>query len=124
MDPSALPRRVVVAAFAALAVLAVLWETVLAPLRPGGSLLVLKAVPLVLALPALARGRVRAFQWWSMGVLAYLAEGVVRGMTDVGTMSRTLGWIECALAAIAWTAILATVRAARRSATAAGAAAR
>lgn len=119
MDPTALPRRVVVASFAALAVIAVLWETLLAPLRPGGSLLVLKAVPLVLALPALARGRIRAYQWWSMGVLAYLAEGVVRGMTDADATSRALGWIECLLAVVAWTAILATVRAARRSATAA-----
>lgn len=114
MDPTALPRRVVVASFAALLALAVLWEMLLAPQRPGGSLLVLKAVPLALALPGLVRGRIRTFQWWSMGVLVYLAEGVVRGMTDADPISRALGWLECALAVIAWTAILATVRAARR----------
>lgn len=122
MDPTALPRRVVVASFAALVVLAVLWETVLAPLRPGGSLLALKAVPLALALPGLARGRVRVFQWWSMGVLVYVAEGVVRGMTDADPTSRLLGWIECGLATLAWFAILATVRAARQQAQGASAA--
>lgn len=106
-------RRLVVAGVAALAVLAVAWETWLAPLRPGGSLLVLKALPLLAALPSLARGRVRAFQWWSMAILLYLCEGVVRGMSDPTATSRALGWIEAALAAATFAAILLHVRGVR-----------
>jgi uncharacterized membrane protein len=117
MDPTALPRRIVVAAVAALVVLALAWELWLAPLKPGGSLMALKALPLMAVLPALVSGRVRAFQWWSMLILFYLCEGIVRGMSDPDVTSRLLGWIETALAVIAWVSILATVKAARTAAT-------
>ncbi|HYF59714.1 MAG TPA: DUF2069 domain-containing protein [Burkholderiaceae bacterium] len=109
-------RRLSVVLVAALAVLAIAWELWLAPARPGGSLLALKALPLVVALPALARGRVRAFQWWSMLILLYVCEGVVRGMSDADPVSRTLGWVEAALAVGAYGAILAAVRATRAGA--------
>jgi uncharacterized membrane protein len=112
-DPTDRTRRLVVAGFAALAALSVAWEMWLAPQRPGGSLLVLKAVPLIAALPALARGRVRTFQWWSMAILLYLCEGLVRGMSDTTATSRALGWIEAALAAATYAAILLHVRAVR-----------
>jgi uncharacterized membrane protein len=118
MDPTDRTRRLVVAGVASLAVLAVAWELWLAPQRPGGSLLALKALPLLAALPSLARGRVRAFQWWSMAILLYLCEGVVRGMSDATATSRTLGWIEAALAAATYAAILMHVRAARAAASA------
>lgn len=120
MDPTDRTRRLVVAGVASLAALAVAWELWLAPQRPGGSLLALKALPLIAALPSLARGRVRAFQWWSMAILLYLCEGVVRGMSDATATSRTLGWIEAALAAATYAAILMHVRAARTAATAGG----
>src|SRR5690606_32999962 len=45
--------------------LGIAWEPVLAPLRPGGSLLAFKVLPLVLALPAFMRGRIRRYQLWS-----------------------------------------------------------
>ena len=76
------------------------------------SLLALKVVPLVIALPWLWQGRVRAYQAWSMGILLYLCEGVVRDMSDPGA-GRALGWIETALACLAFGAILAYVRARR-----------
>jgi uncharacterized membrane protein len=113
MPPTDRTRRLVVSGVAALAVLAVAWEMWLAPQRPGGSLLVLKALPLLAALPALARGRVRTFQWWSMAILLYLCEGVVRGMSDLTATSRALGWIEAALATVTYAAILMHVRAVR-----------
>lgn len=84
---------------AALIVLALAWERWLAPLRPGGSALVLKALPLVCALPGVWRRKLYTLQWAAMLVLLYLAEGIVRGMTDRGLSSR-LGWIEVALAAL------------------------
>ncbi len=107
-------RRLVVAAFVALVVLGLAWELWLAPLRPGGSALSLKVLPLALALPALARGRVRAYQWWSMLVLVYLAEGLVRATSDHGP-GVALAAVETVLAAVAFIGILLYVRAARRA---------
>jgi uncharacterized membrane protein len=106
-------RRLTVLLAGALVVLGVAWEMWLAPARPGGSLLVLKVLPLAAAMPALVRGRVRAYQWWSMLILFYVCAGVVRGMSDADALSRTLGWIEAALATGAYAAILLHVRAAR-----------
>jgi uncharacterized membrane protein len=82
---------------AALTLLCIAWEWRLAPLRPGGSLLVLKAVPLAIALPGVLRRRLYTLQWASMLVLLYFAEGIVRGMTDPAP-ANLLGWVEVALA--------------------------
>lgn len=111
------PGRFVVACFVALIVLGIAWETWLAPLRPGAWLLALKVVPLVLALPGLLAARVRVYQWWSMWILGYLAEGVVRAASD-GGLSAALAGVETALAAAAFTAILLYVRQLRRAAAA------
>ena len=72
------------------------WELWLAPLRPGGSWLVLKSVPLLGAMFGVLHGRRYTYQWSSMLILAYLAEGVVRIMSDTG-VSRLLAAIELAL---------------------------
>lgn len=80
----------------ALIVLCIAWEMVLAPLRPGGSWLVLKAVPLLLPLRGILKRDVYTLQWASMLILLYFAEGIVRGTTDTG-MSSILGWVEVAL---------------------------
>lgn len=83
----------------ALIVLALAWERWLAPLRPGGSALVLKALPLACALPGVWRRKLYTLQWASMLVLLYVAEGIVRGMTD-GGLSARLGWAEVATATL------------------------
>lgn len=120
VPPNARPGFALAAAalLAALIALSVAWEVWLAPLRPGGSALMLKAVPLALALPGVWRRSVYTLQWASMLILVYLAEGIVRGMTDRG-LSATLGWLETALAAAFFAAALAYVapfkRAAKRS---------
>ncbi|WP_233862926.1 DUF2069 domain-containing protein [Paraburkholderia adhaesiva] len=113
-------RRAALGAFvtlAALALFCVAWEWRLAPLRPGGSALVLKALPLIIALPGVLRRRIYTLQWASMLVLLYLAEGIVRGMTDPMPGNR-LGWVEVALAIGFFACALAYVapfkRAARR----------
>jgi uncharacterized membrane protein len=72
------------AALIALVLLAAAWELVLAPLRPGGSWLVLKALPLLAPLRGVLHARRYTFQWSSLLIWAYLAEGVVRAMTDRG----------------------------------------
>lgn len=107
-------RRLVVACFVALVALGIAWETWLAPLHPGAWKLALKTVPLAMALPALARGHVRAWQWWSMLILGYFAEGLVRATSDRGH-SAALAALEAALAAIAFTGILLYLRRARAS---------
>ncbi len=108
-----------VVALLALIVLSVAWEWWLAPLRPGGSLLVLKAVPLLLALPGVWRHRLYTLQWASMLILLYFTEGIVRGWSDRGLSAR-LGWLETALAVVFFVCTLAYVapfkRAAKRAA--------
>jgi len=71
-------RCVATASWLALIVLTVLWEWWLAPLRPGGSWLVLKGVPLLLPLRGVLGGDVKAMQWALLLVLPYVAEGSVR----------------------------------------------
>lgn len=83
----------------ALIALCIAWETVLAPLRPGGSWLVLKVLPLLLPLRGVLKRDIYTLQWSSMLILLYLAEGVVRGLTD-RDMSAILGWIEVALVCV------------------------
>lgn len=108
-------RAITLAAFAALAGLSMAWEFWLAPLRPGGSLLALKAVPLALAIPALRAGRLRAYQAWSMAILIYLCEGLVRATSDAPP-SAWLAALETVLALVAFGAILAYTRARRLAA--------
>ncbi|MDO9188279.1 MAG: DUF2069 domain-containing protein, partial [Sulfurimicrobium sp.] len=53
----------------ALILLSLAWEGWLAPVRPGGTLLVIKALPLLLPLFGILRGKVYTFQWASMLIL-------------------------------------------------------
>lgn len=106
-------RRVVIGAVVALILLGLAWEMWLAPQRPGGTLLALKVLPLLAALPAFIQGRVKAYQWWSMLILVYLCEGVVRAMSDATALARGLGAIEVLLSAAAFGAIVAYIRAAQ-----------
>lgn len=79
--------------------LCVAWELVLAPLRPGGSWLVLKVVPLLFPLRGVIKRDIYTMQWSSMLILLYFTEGVVRAASDQG-LSATLGWVEVALTSI------------------------
>ena len=75
------------------------WETVLAPLKPGGSLLMLKAVLLLAPLFGILRGKRYTYQWASMFILLYFTEGVVRAWSDTG-LSAQLAGIEIMLAVL------------------------
>ncbi|WP_019141420.1 DUF2069 domain-containing protein [Noviherbaspirillum massiliense] len=83
----------------ALIALCVAWELVLAPLRPGGSWLVLKAVPLLVPLHGVLKRNLYTMQWASMMILLYFAEGIVRATSDKG-LSATLGWVEVGLTSV------------------------
>ena len=80
----------------ALILLSLGWEIWFAPLRPGGTLLVLKAVPLLLPLFGILKGRRYTYQWACMFILLYFTEGVVRGWADKG-LSQKLAWLEILL---------------------------
>ncbi|ASU39866.1 hypothetical protein hmeg3_17300 [Herbaspirillum sp. meg3] len=84
----------------ALIVLCVAWELVLAPLRPGGSWMVLKVIPLLFPLRGVLKRDVYTMQWSSMLILLYFTEGIVRATSDRVAMSVTLGWVEVALSCI------------------------
>jgi uncharacterized membrane protein len=75
------------------------WETILAPLKPGGSLLMLKSVPLLLPLFGILKGRRYTYQWASMFILLYFTEGVVRAWSDSG-LSAKLALLEVLLSLI------------------------
>ena len=90
------------------------WELWLAPLRPGGSWLALKALPLLLPLLGILRGRRYTYQWASMLILAYVAEGVVRAASDSGT-AAALALIEVLLALAFFVSAIVYARLTRES---------
>ena len=105
-------RGVAAAALLALIVLCVAWEIWLAPLKPGGTLLALKALPLALPLGGILKGKRYTYQWSSMLILAYVAEGVTRGWSEVGP-SRHLALAEIVLSLGYFAAAVAGARLAR-----------
>ncbi len=72
------------------------WELWLAPLKPGGSMLVLKTLPLLIPLFGILRGKRYTYQWTSIFIWLYFTEGVVRAWSDVG-ISQKLAQIELVL---------------------------
>jgi uncharacterized membrane protein len=107
----------------ALVLFCLLWELLLAPLRPGGSWLALKALPLALLAPAALRGTRRALQWLSLLLPFYIAEGVVRGFTESGRHAL-VAWVAAAIAGATFVALLAWVRSAHPRSSGADASAR
>jgi uncharacterized membrane protein len=89
------------AAFIDLFILCVAWEWFISPLRPGGSWLILKALPLLFAIPGIWKGNVYTMQWASMLILLYITEGLVRiletgvnfWMALLETLFATIGFV-------------------------------
>ena len=102
-------RLIASAALATLIALCLAWELWLAPLRPGGSLLALKALPLVLPLSGIFKGRRYTYQWSSMLVLAYFAEGVTRAWSEKG-LSQDLALMEAGLSVLFFAAAVSYAR--------------
>ena len=84
----------------ALIALCLAWELWLAPLRPGGSWLALKVVPLLFPLRGVFKRDIYTMQWSAMLILLYIAEGVVRATSDRASMSITLSWLEVGLSSV------------------------
>ena len=73
-------------------VFGVLWEVLINPLRPSGSLLWLKIIPLVLTLPGLFKAKILTFQCLSLLVWLYICEALVRIYSDE--------WIEIVMSSL------------------------
>ena len=77
-----LTRVLAVASLLGLIVLGLAWELWLAPIRPGGSWLALKVLPLCIPLAGLLKNRMYTYRWVSLLVWVYFTEGVVRAWSD------------------------------------------
>lgn len=97
------------AALVALTLLEVLWEAVLAPL-PGARWLAVKALPLAILVPGVARGARKPRQWLALLVPFYFAEALVRALTESGRHAMVAA-LAATLAAITFFALLAWFRA-------------
>lgn len=84
-------------ALLALIALCLATELWLAPLRPGGSWLVLKVLPLLVALPGLLAPRRYTYQWLSLLVWLYVAWGSASAASSPG-LAAVLGAAEAVLA--------------------------
>jgi uncharacterized membrane protein len=75
-------RAVAAVALVAMVVLGLAWELVLAP--TGARTWALKVVPLALGLAGVLRFRMRTHRWLALLVWLYVAEGLVRAVTERG----------------------------------------
>lgn len=88
------------------------WEGWLAPLKPGGSWLILKGAFLLIPLFGILRGRRYTYKWLSLFIQFYLMEGLLRATSDIG-LSMWLAIAETALAVTLFVSIILFVRATR-----------
>ncbi len=89
-------RWLAVTCLVGLVVLGLGWELAWAPVKPGGSLIALKVVPLCFALAGLLKNRMYTYRWLSLLVWIYFTEGVVRAYSDKPP-GNWLGLVEVAL---------------------------
>ena len=103
------------ASLIALIFLCVAWELWMAPMRLGGSALVLKALPLLLPLFGVLRGKRYTYQWSSMLILAYFTEGVVRAWSEHGS-NQVMAVAEIAISLVFFVAAVSYARISTRQA--------
>ena len=85
------------------------WELFLAPIRPGGSYLALKVLPLCIPLAGFLKNRMYTYRWVSLMVWLYFAEGITRAYSDKAP-SNYLAMIEVVLCVILFVACALHVR--------------
>jgi uncharacterized membrane protein len=102
-------RWLAVGSVGGLIVLGLAWEMWLAPIRPGGSLLALKVLPLFLPLAGLLKNRMYTYRWMSLLVWLYFTEGVVRAWSD-RPPGNCLAMIEIVLCLVLFAACALHVR--------------
>ena len=102
-------RWLAVGSLTGLIILGLAWEMWLAPIRPGGSLLALKVLPLCLPLAGLLKRKLYTYRWVSLMVWLYFTEGAVRAWSDKPP-GNILALIEVALCLSLFTACALHVR--------------
>jgi uncharacterized membrane protein len=112
-----LSRWLAVGSLLGLIVLGLAWELWLSPLRPGGSWLALKVLPLCLPLAGLLKNRMYTYRWVSLVVWLYFIEGVVRAWGDRAP-GNYLAFAEVLLCLSLFAACLLHIRTRQRSAAA------
>ena len=85
--------------------LCVVWELFVAPIRPGGSWLVLKVLPLLLIVPGIFKQRVRTYQATSLLVWLYFAEGATRASSDPALASQLMAGLEVLLTVLLFASV-------------------
>jgi len=105
----ALTRVLAVGSLLGLIILGLAWELFLAPIRPGGSWLALKVLPLCLPLAGLLKNRMYTYRWVSLLVWLYFTEGAVRAYSDTPP-GNYLAMIEVFLCLTLFTACALHVR--------------
>lgn len=100
------------ASLIALIFLCLFWEGWLAPLRPGGSWLILKGTFLLIPLFGILRGKRYTYKWLSLFIQFYLLEGALRATSDSG-MTQWLAVGETVLASIIFVTTVLYIRATR-----------
>ncbi len=88
----------------------VAWEMWVAPLHPAGSILALKALPLLIPLRGVLKRDIYTLQWSSMVILLYFTEGVVRAWSDTLALSRYMALGEVALVCVYFVCALLYLR--------------
>jgi uncharacterized membrane protein len=104
-----LTRLLAVASVLALIALCLAWELWLAPLRPGGSWIALKALPLAFPLAGLLKLRLYTYRWTSLLVWLYMLEGLTRAASDPAP-SRWLALAEVILSLLLFAACVAHIQ--------------
>ncbi len=117
-----LSRWLAVSSLITLIILGLAWELWLSPLRPGGSWLALKVLPLCIPIGGLLKNKMYTYRWVSLVVWLYFIEGVVRAWGDRAP-GNYLALLEVALCLSLFGACLLHIRTRQRSAAAAGPAA-
>ena len=107
-------RWLAVGSLLGLIALCVAWELWLAPVRSGGTLLYLKALPLAFGVIGLLKRRMYTYRWLSLLVWLYFTEGVVRAWGDPAP-SRWLALGEVLLCIVLFVACTAHVRLRQRA---------
>lgn len=102
-------QRLAVGCLVGLVVLSLGWELWWAPIRPEGSWLALKALPLCIPLAGLLKRRLYTYRWVSLLVWLYFTEGVVRAWSDPAP-SRWFAALEIVLCLGLFVACAAHVR--------------
>jgi uncharacterized membrane protein len=105
----ALTRILAVGSLLGLIVLGLAWELLLAPIRPGGSWLALKVLPLCVPLAGLLKNRMYTYRWVTLMVWLYFTEGAVRAYSDKPP-GNILAMLEIALCLMLFTASAMHVR--------------